>query len=300
MRQMRRLLLAGLVLVSTLVIAPEGGAIDYGELHGPAWSGAVEPFKIVGNIHYVGAANIASYLITTPKGHILLDTGTREMAPIVTGGIQKLGFALHDVKIMLSGHAHFDHVGSHAAVQRATGAQVMAVGDDARAIASGEDRSPLGAEGWEAVKVDRVLKDGDTVTLGGTTLRAVLAPGHTPGCTVWTMTTRDDARSYDVLFYACSGPNADVRLIDNPKFPKLVGETRGTFERLKQLKPDIFLLMHPKDQFAGKMDQIHAGTSPHPLYNPTGWVKLLDEGRASFEARVQAESGTAAPAPKKP
>ena len=267
---------------------------DYSELHGPAWSGAVEPFRVVGNIYYVGAINIASYLITTPEGHILVDTGTQEMTRGVTQSIKKLGFKVSDIKIMLSGHAHFDHVGGHAAMQRATGAQVQALGDDAIAIASGKDRSPLGAEGWEPVKVDRTLKDGDTVSLGGTTLRAVLAPGHTPGCTVWTTTTRDEgtqrpARSYEVAFYACMGPNLDVQLIGNPKFPKLVEQTMATFARLKQLKPDIYLLMHPKQQFEGKVAAIAAGKAPHPLYDPAGWKKLLSEGQADFEARVAAE-----------
>ena len=257
-------------------------------LHG-AWSEPVEPFRVVGNIYYVGATNIASYLITTPKGHILLDTGTREMEPLVRASIEKLGFKLADIKIMLSGHAHFDHVQGHAAMQRATGAKVMALGDDAVALESGTDRSPLGAEGWDPVHVDRVLKDGDTVALGGTTMKAVWAPGHTPGCTVWTTTTKENARSYAVLFYACAGPNAGVQVVGNPKFPSLAEDAMASFHRLKARKPDIFLLMHPADLFKDKVDRIKAGETPHPLYNPTGWTKLMEQAELDLQKRIDAE-----------
>ena len=160
------------------------------------------------------------------------------------------------------------------------------------ALQSGQDRSPLGAEGWEAVKVDRVLKDGDTVSLGDTTLRATLAPGHTPGCTVWTTNTRDAKRAYKVAFYACLGPNLDVQLLGNPKFPKFVEQTLDTFRRLEQLKPDIYLLMHPKQQFEGRVDAMRAGQSPHPLYDPAGWKQVLRDGRADFDKRVAAERST--------
>jgi metallo-beta-lactamase class B len=194
------------------------------------------------------------------------------------------------VKILLSGHAHFDHVGGHAALQQATGAKVMALTADVPALTSGKDLSPLGAEGWQPVHVDRVLQDGAVVRLGTTQLRAVLAPGHTPGCTVWTTQTKDDqpgpTRSYAVAFYACAGPNQSVELLDNPKFPSLVADTRRAFARLKKLHPDIYLLMHPKSQFAETAESIKAGVRPHPLHDPAAWHKVLDEGATAFEARV--------------
>src|SRR5262245_12444917 len=158
----------------TSPLTPEARARFHGEM-----SRAVEPFRIVGNIYYVGARNIASYLITTPEGHIMIDTGTKEMHQVIRTNVGKLGFKLQDVKILLSGHAHFDHVQGHAAMKKATGARVMAIGEDAVALAAGTDNSPLGDEGWEPVAVERVLKDGETVTMGGTTLRAVWTPGHT-------------------------------------------------------------------------------------------------------------------------
>ena len=267
-------------------------------LHGYS-SESVEPFRVVGNIYYVGARNIASYLIKTPEGDILLDTGTREMEPVVRASIEKLGFKLSDIKIMLSGHAHFDHVQGHAAMQRATGAKVMALGDDAIALESGTDRSPIRAEGWDPVKVDRVLKDGDTVTLGGTTMTAVWAPGHTPGCTVWTTKTTEKTRTYAVLFHACAGPNVGVRLVGNPQFPNLAEESVASFRKLAKLKPDIYLLMHPKDQFEGKVEAMKAGATPHPLYDPKGWPKLIASQLADLEKRIEGDKKLPLPdAPK--
>lgn len=267
--------------------APAPAVLDP-ELHG-AWSAPIAPFRIAGNLYYVGAANIASYLITTPAGHILIDTGTREMTAGVQASIAQLGFQLHDVKILLSGHAHFDHVQGHAAMKRATGAQVMALGDDAIALETGRDRSPLAGEGWEPVHVDRVLRDGDTVELGGTTLRAVWAPGHTPGCTVWTTQIVDRDHPYAVAFYACMGPNDGVPLVDNPRFPHLVDDTLAAFHRLQQLSPDLWLLVHPAEQFAGKLERLRAGAEPNPLVDPAGWHAMLAEGEADFRARVQRE-----------
>jgi len=285
--------LAMVVAMSSGAWAQKKGTVVAGDiraqLHGP-WSKAVEPFRVVGNIYYVGAANIASYLIATPKGHILIDTGTAEMESVVRNNIQKLGFKVSDIEILLSGHAHFDHVQGHAAMKKASGAQVMALADDVAALEAGADRSPLAdEERWPPVKVDRVLKDGDTASLGGTVLQAIWAPGHTPGCTVWTTQVREKSKRYAVAFFACAGPNAGVQLVGNPTFPKLVEDTQRGLRRLKALKPDIYLLMHPQEQFAGKVERIRAGENPHPLYDPSGWSKMLTEIETSVLSRAQAE-----------
>jgi metallo-beta-lactamase class B len=265
------------------------------QFHGP-YSQPEEPFRLIGNIYYVGAKNIASYLVTTPQGNILIDTGTTEMTPVITANIEKLGFKVRDIKIMLSSHAHFDHIGGHAAMKKLTGARVMAIRQDAEALEAGKDLSPLGDEGWTPVKVDRVLKDGDTVTLGGATLRAVWAPGHTPGCTVWTTSVPDGGRSYSVAIFGCGGPNGGVRLVGNQRFPTLVNDTMATFRKLKMLKPDIYVSGHPQMLFAGKIDRMKAGERPHPLLDPQSqaWVKMLDDAEANFTKRVQAEHAQSA------
>jgi metallo-beta-lactamase class B len=249
----------------------------------------VAPFRVIGNIYYVGAAGVAAYLIVTPDGDILLDTGTREMVPLVRDSIAKLGFQLADIKILLSGHAHWDHVQGHAAIQRATSAQVMAMAGDAETLASGGDPSLSSDERWDPVPVDRVLHDGDTVSLGGTTMTAVWAPGHTPGCTVWTTTVTERERPYSIAFYACAGPSADMQLVGNPQFPDLSEQSLSTFHRLKQLTPDVYLMMHAWDQFVSHPDRLRATTTPHPLYDPSAWRRVLDEDEADLRTRIAAQ-----------
>jgi metallo-beta-lactamase class B len=265
------------------------------QINGP-WSDPAEPFKILGNVYYVGAQNIASYLITTPQGHILLDTGMPRMHAGVRANIEKLGFAVTDIEIMISSHAHVDHVGGHAAMQKVTGARVMAMEPDARALAAGMDLSPIEYDGWDPVKVDRVLKDGDTVTHGGMTLRAVWVPGHTPGATTWVTTVEDGGRTYNVVFPGGGAPNAGPLVVGNPKHPTLADDTLGTFKKLRQLTPDIQLPGHPQQLFAGKIDAIKQGVRPHPLLlEPGAWLKGIDGQEAGFRKRIEADKAKAQP-----
>jgi metallo-beta-lactamase class B len=284
---------AMLFIASTLVLSAQTSPLtaeQRAQFHGP-YSQPEEPFRLIGNIYYVGAKNIASYLVVTPQGSILIDTGTTEMTPVITSNVEKLGFKVRDIKIMLSSHAHFDHIGGHAAMKKLTGARIMAIKQDADALEVGRDLSPLGDEGWMQVKVDRVLKDGDTVALGGTTLRAVWAPGHTPGCTVWTTTVPDAGKTYSVAIFGCGGPNGGVKLVGNQRFPTLVDDTLATFRKLKMLKPDIYVTGHPQMLFAGKIERMKANERPHPLLDAgsAAWAKMLDDAQAAFEKRVAAE-----------
>lgn len=273
--------------------APQGPAQFsrewYQQFSGP-YSAPVEPFRIVGNIHYVGGANIASYLITTPQGHILIDTGMNEMHDVIAHNVAALGFKTADIRIMLSSHAHFDHIEGHAAMQRLTGAQVMAMEGDAEALESGKDNSALGAIGWEPVKVHRVLSHNSSVSLGGTTLRALHTAGHTRGATTWITTVSDGGRQYLVAFLGGTTPNGGIPLLNNPRHRNVIDDTRRTFARLKaQPAPDIFLVGHPQAMFAGVVERLKAGATPHPLLNGAVWTKQLADGEAAFEARVAAE-----------
>ena len=175
----------------------------------------VDAYRVIGNIYYVGSTDISSHVISTPAGLILLDTGTSAMVPVIRANVEKLGFRLQDIKILLSSHAHFDHVEGHAEMQALTGAEIMAVGEDATAIASGVDNSALGAQGWKPVKVNRILKHGDSVSLGGVTMQAHLTPGHTKGCTTWTTTVQDGGRAYLVVFVGGISINEGVKLLKN-------------------------------------------------------------------------------------
>jgi metallo-beta-lactamase class B len=284
----------GAVLVAAVVVSAQQGPAQFSEewyqqFRG-AYSAPVEPFRIVGNIHYVGGANIASYLITTPQGHILIDTGMKEMHDVIKNSVAKLGFKTADIKIMLSSHAHFDHIEGHALMKKLTGAQVMAMMGDAQALEAGKDNSALGAIGWEPVKVDRVLKHGDTVSLGGTTLRALHTPGHTQGATTWITTVQEKGRTYTVGFLGGTTPNGGVPLFDNPRHKNVIEDTQRTFKTLKAEKvPDIYLVGHPQAMFAGKVERIKAGEMPHPLLNADAWTKQIVDGEAGFAKRVAEE-----------
>jgi metallo-beta-lactamase class B len=290
---MRRLVIAVALVLAGVVMSAQGPAqfsdAWYQQFRGP-YSAPAEPFRIVGNIHYVGAANIASYLITTPQGHILIDTGMTEMHDVIRTNVAKLGFKTSDIKIMLSSHAHFDHIAGHAAMKKLTGAQVMAMAGDAEALESGKDNSALGAIGWQPVKVDRVLKHGDTVSLGGVTLRAVHSPGHTQGATTWVTTVEDRGRRYVVAVLGGMTPNGGVPLLDNPRHKTVIEDTHRMFGRLKAEKvPDIYLVGHPQTMFEGKVARIRAGEMPHPLLNGEAWTRQIADAEAAFEKRVAAE-----------
>ena len=293
-RSWRARLLIAALLVAPTILSAQGLRLFsrewYAQFSG-AYSQPVQPFRIVGNVYYVGALNIASYLIATPQGHILIDTGTTEMHDAIVSSIEQLGYRASDVRILLASHAHFDHIEGHALMQRRTGAQVVAMTGDAEPLESGHDTSALGAVGWEPVPVSRRLKDGDTVTLDRTTLRAIHAPGHTQGATIWMTTVEDDGRRYTVAFFTTTTPNPGVPLFDNPRHKNVIEDTRATFRKLKtEREPDIVLVGHPQAMFARTMDRIRKGERPHPLLNGAdAWTRQLAMSEADFERRVVQE-----------
>jgi metallo-beta-lactamase class B len=280
----------------TLFLTPFLVATGLGQTPTPApimGSEPVEPYKVIGNIYYVGATDVSSHIIVTPEGLILLDTGTAQMLPGIRRNVEKLGYNLRDIKVILSSHAHWDHVEGHAAMKELTGAQVMALGEDAAAITSGLDSSAAGAKGWKPVKVDRVLKDGDTVALGGITLQAHLTPGHTKGCTTWSTTVQEEGKSYVVVFLGGTGINQGVKLLGNTRHPGIVDDYARTFRVLKGLRPDVFLAQHPSMyQMAEKMQRLQAGGAQNPFIDPEGYQRFVNEEERKYLKQLAAEKST--------
>jgi metallo-beta-lactamase class B len=243
-----------------------------------AWNQPFEPFRVIGNIHYVGAAGVSAFLITTPAGSILLDGGLPETAPQIVRNIGALGFKIADVKYLLNSHAHFDHAGGLAELAKLSKATVVASAPDAAALTAGFRDMP-------AVSIERIVKDGDTVTLGDATLTARITPGHTKGCTTWTMTASEGGRPYDVVFY-CSTSVVD-RLVGNAGYPEIVADYERSFPALRSLKSDVFLGNHP--EFFGMAEKRKRMTSggPNPFIDPGELRRFVDLSEQAFRAELK-------------
>ena len=257
------------------------------------WNQPVAPFRIMNNLYYVGAAEVASYLVATPKGHILIDGGFEETAPMILANIQKLGFDPHDVRMILNTHAHYDHAGGLNALKGGTYATVMVSEKDAALLARGGKDDPQFGDRFRftPVTTDRPLRDGDRVGLGGIILTAHITPGHTPGCTTWTTTLREKMKPYDVVIVCSASVPPEYKLTNNPKYPNAVADYRKTFAILKSLPCDIPLAPHPSffDEMA-KRDRLLKGEKPNPFIDPQGYKAYVAKAEAAFEAALARET----------
>ena len=255
-----------------------------------------EPFRIADDLYYVGTRGLSSFLFVTPSGHILLNTGLADAIPLLTASIQKLGFSLTDIRIMLASHAHHDHVGGLAEMKRLTGAQVVAVGDDAVSLERGsEDWTDGAKQPWPPVRIDKVLRDGDHVSLGDWRLTARLTPGHTKGATTWITTIRSEGRVYTAVFVGGSGPNRGP-LVNNQRYPQVAADYAYTFSLLKGLRPDFFFQPHP--QAFGMEDKAHrllAGQRPNPFIDPAGYASGIKRAEAIYLEQLNQERKSSSP-----
>ncbi len=251
-------------------------------------------YKVIGNIYYVGADDITSYLITTPKGHIILNTGYAETVPIIRDNVQKLGFKLEDVKIMLNGQAHYDHVAGQRDLQNLTHAKIYSSAKDAPVVESGGVKDPRWGreQTYPPVKVDHIVRDGEKVTLGGVTLVAHLTPGHSPGCTTWTMTVIGNGKPLEVVFVGGTSINPGVRLVKEPTtWPGIAADFELGFKVLRGLKCDVFLGAHGNYYgMLAKRHQMEAG-GPNPFIDQKGYIEFVDKSEKTFRAQVAAERG---------
>ena len=231
---------------------------------------AFPPHRILGNIYYVGTNTLSSFLITTPQGHILMDSTYERNVPTIEKSVAQLGFKFSDVKILLGNHAHGDHQEGDALVKEMTGAQVMAMAEDVPAL---QAMKPGGKEH----PIDRMLHDGDQVTLGGITLVAHLTPGHTRGCTTWTTTAEEGGKTYNVMFGCSLRPPAVLT-------PALVDELNRAFKTVRALPCDVQLGDHGAQyNMQEKYAKMKEG-SPNPFIDPASCTLEADIEEAMFNA----------------
>lgn len=275
-----RLLLALAVAYAAFALTPHEGNNPF-----PA-------YRIMDNLYYVGTEDIASYLIVTPKGHFILNSGYEETPAMIRRSVEKLGFKITDVKILLNSQAHFDHVAGQAALQKMTGAKIYSSEREVGVLESGgKTDSRYGREvTYPPVHVDHTVTDGERVTLGGVALTAHLTPGHSIGCTTWTMQATDAGRIYDVVFVGGTSINPGVRLVDHPTYPGIAEDFKRTFQTLRSLKCDVFLGAH--GGYYGmieKYKRLEKGAQPNPFIDPEGYRTYVDAAEARFLDQLSAE-----------
>jgi metallo-beta-lactamase class B len=261
------------------------------------WGQTFPPHRVIGNIYYVGTKGLASYLVTTPEGSILINSSLETSVPLIRASIEKLGFRFQDVKILLISHAHFDHCAGSFLVKELTGAKYMVMDRD---VAEVED----GGKGdfqygktpdtlFKPVKVDRVLHDGDQVKLSDAVLTAHLTPGHTKGCTTWTMKARDGGKAYDVVIVGSPNVNAGYKLVNNALYPQIADDYARMFRVLKSLPCDVFLGAHGNyygmDEKFAKVKQGGA----NPFVDPDGYKRYVAEREKTFRSELEKQTAAA-------
>ncbi|HUI81764.1 MAG TPA: subclass B3 metallo-beta-lactamase [Bryobacteraceae bacterium] len=247
--------------------------------------GQFPPHKIIGNLYYVGTEALGSFLISTPDGLILINSDYEGVVPVIRKSVEQLGYKFTDIKILLGSHAHADHMEGDALVKELTGARVMAMAEDVPAL---EKMRP----GGKPHPMDQVLHDGDQVTLGGTTLVAHLTPGHTRGCTSWSMKMHDGGKSYDVVIIGSMGVNPGYKLVNNPEVPQIADEYQRGFKLLRSLPCDIPLGSHPA-MFRLAEKYAKLGKGPNPYIDPQGYLTELDIEQGAFNLRYNEQKAAA-------
>jgi len=236
----------------------------------PDWTRPFPPFRIIGNIYWVGSYDLASYLIVTPQGHILINTGVGDTAKQIKASVEQLGFKLADTKILTATHGHFDHVAGFAELKRMTGARLIVSEPDKELFESGGKADFRFGDAPEArfepVKVDGTFKDNDTISLGGTTLTTHHHPGHTKGATSFTLNVQESGKTYRVVIANMGSINPGVTVSGMPKYPGIAADYARTFKAQKDMAIDVWLASHAS-QF-----KLHEKYKPGDAFNPERFV----------------------------
>ena len=286
MTRMARLVRLFPIVALLLILSPQGRLVA----QNPEWTEPFPPHRIAGNLYYVGSKDLASYLVVTPEGNILINSNLESSVPQIKASVEKLGFRFSDTKILLISHAHYDHAAGSATLKQLTGAKYMVMDADVAEVedggkndfAYGKDK----ANWFKPVKVDRVLHDGDEVKLGGAVLVAHKTPGHTRGCTTWTMKVTDGAKSYDAVIVGSPNVNTGYRLVGNPSYPGIVADYEKTFRVLKSLHCDLFLGAH--GGYYGlqeKYARLKAGDKT-AFVDPKGYASFVADREAAFRKEL--------------
>jgi metallo-beta-lactamase class B len=244
------------------------------------------PYKVMGNIYFVGTEELGSFLITTPEGNILINSDFESTVPQIRASVEKLGFKFSDTKILLGSHAHGDHMEGDAMVKELTGAQVVVMEQDVPALSR---MTPHG----KPHPMDRVIHDGDEVKLGGVTLVAHLTPGHTKGCTTWTMKVQDGGKTYNVVILGSIGVNPGYILVNNKDYPQIAEDYLRGFKTLRALPCDVFLASHGRFYaMAEKYARMKDGGA-NPFIDPAGYQAHLDLQEKNFKAKLAEQQQSA-------
>ena len=267
------------------------GAFVSGQINpNPVWLRDHKPFQIADNLYYVGGEDLAVFLISTPRGLILINSNLESSVAQIRGNVEKLGFRWKDIKILLISHAHIDHTAGSAEIVKETGAQLEVMDADVPVIESGGTSDfhygnlPIWC--YPAVKVNRILHDGDAVTLGGVTLHAVKTPGHTKGTTTWTMQVMDHGKRLNVVIVGSPNVNDGYRLTGDPNYPNQAADYKHTFAVLEGLPCDLFLGAH--GAYFGmdaKYPRLQPGAA-NPFIDPDGYRAYVQERKALFEKKL--------------
>lgn len=261
----------------------------------------IKPFRLIGNIYYVGLSNNTSFLITTPQGHILIDPTIEPAVPEIRKNIEQLGFKMKDIKIILQAHAHVDHVGGLAEMKELTGAKVLVMEQDAEVLADGGKSDFRGGEHWTPVRADQTLRDGEKVQLGGVTMVAHLTAGHTKGCTTWTTVAEEGGKKYNVVFVCSMRMNTGIPLLGNAKYPNIAEDFANAFKTLKSLPCDVFLVSHGHMfGMEEKIRRMEQGAKPNPFIDPDGYKKFIAEYEGAYLNQLKKERAGGPPYPVSP
>ena len=252
------------------------------------------PHRIIGNVYYVGSEALASYLITTSAGHILINSSFEETVPLIRASVEKLKFRFQDVKVLLTSHAHSDHVAGNALVKRLTGARVLVMEGDENLVRNGGKGDFQYESVWEPCPVDEVLRDRQEVKLGDAVLVAHRTPGHTKGCTTWTLRVSEGGKLHQVVIIGSPNVNPGYRLVGNSKYPTISDDFASTFQILKSLPCDVFLGAH--GNYYGlqeKYARLQKGTSGNPFVDPQGYQQYVALKEKAFRDELARQENAA-------